>query len=157
MLYRMAIEGVAVKRLNRLTDERGFLMEMLRADDSIFHKFGQVYVTVCNPGYVKGWHLHRKQTDNFVVVKGNGRVGLCDMRAGSRTKGEVMEFTLGEGSDLLVTIPPGVAHGIECIGAEPCYLINTPTEPYNQKEPDEVRLPFDTKEIPFKWKAKKGG
>jgi len=39
------IEGVKVKRLNLIPDERGFLMEILRNDDELFEKFGQVYLT----------------------------------------------------------------------------------------------------------------
>ncbi|MCH7930390.1 MAG: hypothetical protein IIA01_07800, partial [Proteobacteria bacterium] len=38
------IEGVRVKVLKRIPDERGWLMEMLRADDDLFLKFGQVYL-----------------------------------------------------------------------------------------------------------------
>jgi dTDP-4-dehydrorhamnose 3,5-epimerase len=37
------IEGVKVKTLRVIPDERGRLMEILRADDDSFLKFGQVY------------------------------------------------------------------------------------------------------------------
>jgi len=36
------IDGVKVKKLKVIPDERGRLMEMLRADDDLFVKFGQV-------------------------------------------------------------------------------------------------------------------
>ncbi len=72
------IEGVAVKPLRVIPDERGWLMEMLRCDDDIFQKFGQVYVTVCYPSVVKAWHYHKLQTDYFVVVKGMAKVVLYD-------------------------------------------------------------------------------
>ena len=36
------IEGVKTKKLKVLPDERGRLMEILRADDGIFQKIGQV-------------------------------------------------------------------------------------------------------------------
>ena len=39
------IEGVQVKKLRVIPDERGRLMEILRADDDIFLGFGQVYLT----------------------------------------------------------------------------------------------------------------
>jgi dTDP-4-dehydrorhamnose 3,5-epimerase len=66
---KQLIQGVQVKQLKWITDERGKLMEMLRSDDPIFQKFGQVYVTTCYPGVVKAWHYHKKQDDNFVVSK----------------------------------------------------------------------------------------
>ncbi|MCL4415477.1 MAG: dTDP-4-dehydrorhamnose 3,5-epimerase, partial [Actinobacteria bacterium] len=48
------IEGVKIKKLKVIPDERGRLMEMLRCDDDFFTKFGQVYMTTAYPGVVKG-------------------------------------------------------------------------------------------------------
>ena len=70
------ILGVKEKELRLINDERGYLMEVLRSDDKIFQKFGQVYITACYPGYVKGWHYHRLQTDNFTCIKGKIRLVL---------------------------------------------------------------------------------
>ena len=39
------IDGVKVKKLKVVPDDRGRLMEILRSDDDIFQKFGQVYIT----------------------------------------------------------------------------------------------------------------
>ena len=40
------IEGVKVKPLKLIPDERGYLMEILRADDTeLFTRFGQVYLS----------------------------------------------------------------------------------------------------------------
>ena len=50
------IEGVNVKPLRVIPDERGRLMEILRCDDDLFTQFGQVYMTTAYPGVVKGWH-----------------------------------------------------------------------------------------------------
>lgn len=36
------INGVIIKKLKVIPDERGRLMEILRADDDFFEKFGQV-------------------------------------------------------------------------------------------------------------------
>ena len=42
----MPIHDVVTKPLRLIPDERGWLMEVLRADDrSLFEKFGQVYVS----------------------------------------------------------------------------------------------------------------
>jgi dTDP-4-dehydrorhamnose 3,5-epimerase len=53
------IAGVILKSLRLLPDERGRLMEILRNDDDIFSKFGQVYITTTYPGVVKAWHCHK--------------------------------------------------------------------------------------------------
>ena len=39
------IQGVKTKKLRVISDERGRLMEMLRSDDDLFIRFGQVYLT----------------------------------------------------------------------------------------------------------------
>jgi len=150
------IQGVNVKPLKVIADERGYLMEMMRADDPFFQKFGQSYVSVAYPGVVKGWHFHKVQTDHFVIVKGMMKVVLYDQREGSPTKGLINEFFMGEKNPILVTIPPGVVHGMKGIGNEPAMLVNVPTEMYKYNEPDEFRMDPHTKDIPYDWDRKDG-
>ncbi len=145
------IEGVKVKKLNPIPDERGWLMEILRCDDEIFEKFGQVYITTAYPGVVKAWHYHKLQTDNFTCIKGMMKVALYDARENSKTYREINEFFIGEKNPLLIKVPPMVYHGFKAIGDETAYFLNIPTLPYNRKEPDEYKLPPDTKEIPYDW------
>ena len=145
------IQGVEIKQITRHADERGFLMEILRRDDPIFTKFGQCYVSMNYPGVVRAWHWHQKQDDYFVVVSGMIKVGLYDMREGSSTRGEVNELYLGDNNNIVLKIPPGVAHGYKTVGTEPSLLVNFPSELYNREEPDEYRLPWDTDQIPFNW------
>ena len=106
------IDGIKVKELKLIRDKRGFLMEILRCDDEIFRKFGQVYLTAVNPDYVKGWHYHKIQMDNFVCVKGRVKVVLYDGRENSKTKGEVQEFFLSFDRPLVLQIPPKVFNGL---------------------------------------------
>ena len=150
------IEGVLIKQLKVIPDERGLLMEMMRDDDPFFRKFGQVYLSVVYPGAVKGWHYHKKQTDHFVFVKGMAKVVLYDRREGSPTKGEVNEFFMGESNPILLLIPPLVLHGMKGIGTEPAYLVNTPTEHYVHENPDEFRMAPDDPSIPYDWSRKDG-
>lgn len=150
------IDGVKVKKLKVIPDERGFLMEMLRSDDDIFQNFGQVYLSVAFPGVVKGWHYHKKQTDYFTVIKGMAKVVLYDNRDDSPTHAEINEFFMGELNPILIVIPPFMLHGIKGIGNEPAYLINCPTETYNYDQPDEFRLPPHSDEIPYDWARKDG-
>ncbi len=150
------IEGVRTKELKVIPDERGRLMEMLRRDDPLFVKFGQIYLTTAYPGVVKGWHYHKKQIDNFIVVRGMMKVVLYDNREGSATQGEVNEFFMGERRPLLLQIPAGVYHGFKGIGTEEALVINCPTELYNYDEPDEYRVhPYDN-DIPYDWSRQDG-
>jgi dTDP-4-dehydrorhamnose 3,5-epimerase len=150
------INGVETKKLKVIPDERGRLMEILRADDDLFSKFGQVYMTTAYPGVVKGWHYHKKQTDHFSVVKGMIKLVLYDSRENSPTKGEVNEFFLGENNPLLVKIPPLVFHGFKCISREEAICINVPTEVYNYNRPDEFRADPHEGDIPYDWERRDG-
>ncbi len=150
------IEGVAIKKLRVIPDERGRLMEIFRSDDEFFEKFGQVYMTTVLPGVVKGWHYHKLQHDNITCLKGMIKLVLYDNREDSPTKGEINEFFIGEHNPTLVHIPPLVFHGLKGISLEEALVLNVPTEPYNYKEPDEFRLPPNTPEIPYDWSRKDG-
>jgi dTDP-4-dehydrorhamnose 3,5-epimerase len=150
------IEGVKIRKLRVIPDERGFLMEMLRSDWEEFERFGQVYVTAAYPGVVKAWHYHRLQTDHFVCVHGTAKVVLYDRREDSPTYSQVNEFFIGERNPCLIKIPPLVLHGFKAIGQEITLMVNVPTELYNYDEPDEYRLPFDTPEISYDWALKHG-
>jgi dTDP-4-dehydrorhamnose 3,5-epimerase len=145
------IEGVKIKQLKWIPDERGKLIEIFRCDDEVFKKFGQAYVTTTLPGVVKAWHMHKKQWDNVCCIKGTIKLALFDARENSSTKGELNEFFIGEYNPCLITIPPGVYHGWKCVSQEEAFVLNIPTEPYNREKPDEYRLPPDTKEIPYDW------
>jgi dTDP-4-dehydrorhamnose 3,5-epimerase len=45
---------------------------------------------------------------------------------------------------------------MKCISQEPAMLVNTPTEPYDYKEPDEVRADPHKSHIPYDWSRKDG-
>jgi dTDP-4-dehydrorhamnose 3,5-epimerase len=150
------ISGVKTKRLKVIADERGRLMEMLRADDEMYMKFGQVYLTSAYPGVVKGWHYHKRQVDHFVVVRGMMKVVLYDARKDSPTSGEVNEFFLGDHNQMILQIPNLVYHGFKCIGEQEALVVNCTTETYDYDNPDEFRIdPYDN-DIPYDWSRKDG-
>lgn len=150
------IDGVVLKDLKVIPDERGWLMEIFRADDPMFEKFGQVYMTVAYPDVVKGWHYHKDQIDHFCCVKGMIKTVLYDDREGSPTRGQVNEYFLGDKNPQLLRIPKGVLHGFKGIGVEPSYLINVPNNTYDYQNPDEYRVHPHENDIPYEWERKDG-
>ena len=150
------IQGVRTKTLRVIPDERGRVMEILRSDEDLFSKFGQVYVTTTYPQVVKAWHYHKVQTDHIATVKGMIKLVLFDSREDSSTKGEINEFFIGIHNPLLVRVPNGIYHGWKCISEEEAVVINIPTEVYVYSAPDEYRLPPHEKDIPYDWARKDG-
>lgn len=150
------IEGVKTKNLKVIPDERGRLMEILRADDDLFFKFGQVYMTSTFPGVVKAWHFHKEQTDNVVCVQGMIKLALYDAREDSPTFNEVSQFYIGIHNPLLVQIPAGVYHGWMCVSQDEAIIVNIPTEVYDYETPDEHRVDPYENAIPYDWRRKDG-
>lgn len=150
---RKTIDGIEVKELKKNEDERGFLCEILRKDWSIFDEFAMTYVSVTYPGTVRAWHRHPKtrQKDLFFVLLGMARIVVYDQRENSATKGLINEFVIGEDNMMLLKIPGECWHGFKALGAKPAVLLNFPNKLYNYENPDEERLPPDTKKLPYDW------
>lgn len=148
------IEGVIIKPLAKIPDERGCIYHMLRDDDEIFEKFGEIYFSAINPGAIKAWHLHKRMTLNYAVIVGNIKLVLYDDRDGSSTKGTVEEIFLGEDNYQLVKIPPLVWNGFKCVGPERAVVANCATIAHDPEE--IVRLDPFSEKIGYDWAIKHG-
>jgi dTDP-4-dehydrorhamnose 3,5-epimerase-like enzyme len=120
------------------------------------------YSSVTLPGQFRDadrWHVHKIQTDRFVVVLGEMTLALFDQRPESLTHGQldiirmtgashgaVSSPSARDVTTYLVPIPPGVLHCIGNLGTEPFLLQNFPTELYSPS--DEGRVPFVSLPIP---------
>lgn len=150
------IDGVAVRPLKVICDQRGRLMEILRCDDDTYSKFGQVYMTTAYPGVVKAWHYHKLQSDNIAVVHGTVQVALYDARKDSPTHGKVNVFHAGVHHPILVHVPALVYHGFKNVGTEEAIIVNTVSEPYRYNQPDEYRVDPHDNDIPHDWQRRDG-
>jgi dTDP-4-dehydrorhamnose 3,5-epimerase len=150
------IEGVKIKKLKVIPDERGRVMEIFRCDDEFFQKFGQTYMTTNYPGVVKAWHYHKIQSDNVCCVSGMIKLVMYDPREDSPTKGEITELFIGEHNPSLVHIPANIYHGWKGIDSKESLVISIPTEAYNYKTPDEYRVDPYGKTVPYDWTRKDG-
>ena len=146
------IEGVKIRPLPMIPDERGMILKMIRSDDDDFQAFGEIYFSVVYPGVIKGWHIHKKMTLNYAVIQGIIKLVLYDERPESATNGEVQEIFLGRENYNLVTIPPMVWNGFKGTGTEPAIVANCATIPH---DPDEIeRLDPINNHIPYDWRLK---
>jgi dTDP-4-dehydrorhamnose 3,5-epimerase len=146
-----AIDGVQLIELKRFHDDGGALTELARLTDGRSPALGDFTVRQINysevePGVIKAFHLHTRQTDVWYVPPSDRMlVVLVDVRKGSATEGARMRLVLGAGVSRLLRIPPGVAHGVRNVGSSTgriIYLVDVQFSP----EPamcDEGRLPWD--------------
>lgn len=154
------INGVYIKQLTvhqdvveaqERVDQPGFLMEVLRNDEQLLKQFGQSTFSVTYANTIKAFHWHKKQDDLWFMATGKALIVLYDLRDTSPTKGETQTILAGAGDYKLIVIPSGVAHGFKVISQEPVLLFYHTTEPYNSKNPDEERIPYNDPRINFDW------
>ena len=146
------IKGVTITPLKQIIDERGKVMHMLRCDEEIFQKFGEIYFSCVHPGVIKGWHIHKRMTLNYAVPYGKIEFVLYDDRLNSPTKGELQKFLLSPDNYMLVTVPPMVWNGFKGLGNEMTIVANCATLPHDPEEIERID-PFDPS-IPYNWEVK---
>lgn len=143
------IQGVIISPLTQIFDERGKVMHMLREDDIVFSKFGEIYFSYTYPNAIKAWHLHTKMTINYAVVSGAINFVLYDDREDSPTKGEIQEIFMSPENYYLVTVPPLIWNGFKGLGVGSSIVANCATMPH---DPDEIRRkPAFDNNIPYNW------
>lgn len=145
------IDGVLIKTLKVIRDERGQVMHMMRCDDAIFKQFGEIYFSVVNPGIIKGWKRHSRMTQYLAVPRGDIKLVIYDDRAKSPTKGNIEEIFMGEKDYKLMCIPPMVWYGFGCEGQQPAMIANCSDIPHHPAE-SEV-MPLEDARIPYSWKG----
>jgi len=147
------IDGVVVKPLKQIPDERGCIIKMQESTDPEFRGFGEVYFSTVHPGVVKGWHLHEEMWLNYSVVRGDIKLVLFDDREESPTRGGLVELFLGDRNRVLVQIPPRVWNGFKGIGEVEAIVCDLTTMPHAE---DVMRRldPHDNDVIAYDWSRK---
>ncbi len=148
------IDGVVITPLKQISDERGKIMHMLRAEDPHFKKFGEIYFSCIHRGAIKAWHIHKEMTLNYACVFGKIKFVLVDTRPDSPTKNNLMEIFMGPESYSLVTVPPLVWNGFKGIADGASIIANCTDISHRADEIDRMD-PFDPS-IPYQWDIKHG-
>jgi len=138
------VQGCIITPLSKYEDDRGWLAEIFRTDElepSLLPLM--TYISQTDAGKTRGPHEHREQTDLFAFYSGDIRLFLWDNRSGSATYGNRKVLSVGESNQVIVVIPPGVAHAYRNNGNTAALIVNCPNRLYagpGKSEPvDEIR------------------
>jgi len=147
------IKDVIIKKLEKFSDERGWLSEIWRIDEGGYTPM-MGYFSVTEPSMVRGPHEHKEQSDGFVFSgPGNFELYLWENREGKPNYQKLETLEVGEKNPVMVIVPPGVVHGYKCVSDIPAYSLNLPDRLYKgdakKEEIDEIRWEKDPKS-PFK-------
>ena len=100
------------------------------------------------------WPLERALVSDAFVHDGTIRLVLYDDREASPTRKRLAVLHLSRLRPTLVTVPPGVWHGLENLEvAQSSSFVNFQDRNYRYESPDEWRLPWDSDEIPYRFRA----
>lgn len=143
------IEGVQVKRLRKFVDERGWLCELFRTDETEPPLLpAMCYASLTRPAVTRGPHEHVDQADWFCFFgPSNFLLVLWDNRPSSPTFNNTMRMVLGEDDPAAVIVPAGVVHGYRNVGGKDGLVVNLPNRlfagPKRSEPVDEVRHEAD--------------
>ena len=145
------IQGVTVESIKEHTDQRGWLKELFRIDNSNIRPT-MAYASHTKQGIVRGPHEHVFQSDFFVFIgQGDFELHLWDNRKDSATYTLYVKLIVGESNPVSVLIPPGVVHGYKAITPRGSFSLNFPNQLYagvGKKGPvDEIRHEDDPKSM----------
>ena len=146
------IEGAFARPLKIFSDERGKVMHMLRSDADFFKHFGEIYFSIINPHFIKGWKKHLKMFQHFAVPVGNIKLVIYDDRENSSTRGEIQEIFTGDKNYQLVRIPTLVWYSFKAVGNGFALIANCTDLSHDPNEVIKIDV-FD-KRIPYDWGVK---
>jgi dTDP-4-dehydrorhamnose 3,5-epimerase len=162
------IDGVRIHRLRRLVDDRGFFLEVFRSRAAGSHgadlaefwsgvDAAQINYSIVNADdHIKGLHYHLEQEDIwFCPPPSKIKIVLYDVRKNSPTFRKTQVVVAGDGQDVVVRIPEGVAHGYRPL-TNPCALLYVVTRPFDLASPDEYRIAWDHPDVKKLWEIPNG-
>lgn len=137
------IDGVIIKKVNKFEDNRGWLAEFYRDDETKYRPV-MAYTSLTKPGVARGPHEHVKQSDYFIFMgPGSFMLHMWDRRENSPTRGEYFNFEVGQDNPVSIIVPPGIVHGYKCISPNEALCINLADQLYRgegkKQEVDEIR------------------
>ena len=155
-LRTTGIDGVLLRMLGPLyADHRGSLLEMIDTRDAFWaDPIVYAYRITVRPGRIKGWGMHRIQSDRYATMSGRVRVVLFDGRTNSPTYQSFAEFQFTDEMPGALLIPAGVWHADQNMGDIDAVIVNFPTHAYDKDRPDKYRIDISSGEIPFDWQLR---
>jgi len=129
------LEGVEVRQLKKLPDERGFFTEIMRKDwAGLFREdeIVQANLSITFPNIIRAWHRHvRGQVDYFVVLRGTIKICVLDEK-----NNDLMEIISTGDVPQMVRVPGEYWHGFKAVGNEPAWLLYFVNKLYDYEDPD---------------------
>jgi len=115
-----------IKFPHKITDERGWLVETVKAGSG-----GQCFVSTTKPGVTRGNHFHRRKVERFFVLQGKAEIKIRKLFTN-----DVVTFNLDGNNPSFVDIPTLCTHNITNIGDNELITLFWADEFFDPENPD---------------------
>lgn len=144
------IAGVYQVPLAVFADDRGRFMETFRREWFPWVDWDRIQSNRSDSkaGVLRGLHYHFHQIDYWYVPNGHVRAALVDLRPSSPTYLQTETVEMGDGHNLGLFIPSGVAHGFAALtDCTLIYIVNN----YYDGGKDEFGIAWDDPQFSIDW------
>lgn len=116
--------------LTPFVDSRGALKKVLQ-QSRLDANIREAYLLFTRQGAIRGNHYHRSTLEYFFVVQGIAAIAL---QGPGEDAPRVMELAAED--NLLLKVPPGVAHALKNKGEGLLIILALSTQEYSKEDPD---------------------
>lgn len=117
--------------IDQKIDERGFFELLVDGKRIQQEEFGSLIVAAANPGFVRGNHYHKINTDFLVIVQGRGLCGFRDANTNER-----YEIEVSGNNPKLIFIPTEISHAVKNVGDELLIFVEYSSLTFKEKVED---------------------
>ncbi|RXK87354.1 polysaccharide biosynthesis C-terminal domain-containing protein [Filimonas effusa] len=127
----MLKDKVKIIPRQKLEDSRGWFLKVLTGkEEELPPRTGEIYITVANPGEMKGGHYHPKAKEWFTLLTGKCTLMLVDIQTG-----EKLSVDIDAANPITVFVPNNIAHAFYNIqNAENFMLLAYSDELYDKAD-----------------------
>lgn len=113
--------------LVRHTDDRGYLIELLKSEQSQT----QIFFSTTRPGVTRGNHFHFNKVERFCVLKGKASIGM--RKVGTTDK---ISYIVEDTDNTVVDMPVLYTHNLTNIGTTELVCVFWTNEIFDKDNPD---------------------
>ncbi len=132
---------IKIKNLSIISNNKGDILKGFLKSENKEFDVKEVYLSEINPKEIKAWKMHKEMTSNLIAVKGEVKIVIQTI-----DKNFISEI-ISKKNYKMITIPPNIWFGFQCISDETGLLINISNKEHEDLESKDIEID----KIKFDW------
>ena len=134
-------------KIKIIKQAKGSIRKLFKYNDIGYMGFGEMYISECKYGEIKGWKKHKEMTCNLILLEGKIKLVICKNHPDTKSKSNFIVHNLTKKNPVRITIPPNYWFGFQGISKENNSLINFSNIIHSDKEVETL----DVNKIKYNW------